>query len=224
MESGLSVRFGSMKRSIQSIRWDHPNMRGWVLFVLICILSSVSAEQGGINQQTDFSGTSILALDYPNEVNVTKIDGGEMEIQVQIDPAKNISNVSWVTQICINSGVCYPPVYNLLMEYNESWGGSIEVQNQASYVNWRFDLTHENDTQVVRIPEMGFGWKVWSTCWFDGENWGGDDFKAMGDGCLSPNQDNSSTDVSSSNSALSFPSPVLVLVALSVAALSYRRN
>ena len=102
MESGLSVRFGSMKRSIQSIRWDHPNMRGWVLFVLICILSSVSAEQGGINQQTDFSGTSILALDYPNEVNVTKIDGGEMEIQVQIDPAKNISNVSWVTQICIN--------------------------------------------------------------------------------------------------------------------------
>ena len=51
-------------------------MRGLVLFVLVCIVSPVSAEQGGINQQTDLSGTSIVALDYPNEVNVTKIDGG----------------------------------------------------------------------------------------------------------------------------------------------------
>lgn len=218
------MNFRSMKRSIQSIEWTQPDMRGLVLFVLVCIVSPVSAEQGGINQQTDLSGTSIVALDYPDEVNVTRIDGGEMGIQVQIDPSKNVSNVSWVTQICINSGVCYPPVYNLLTEYNESWSGSIEVQNQASYVNWRFDLSHENDTGVVRVPEMGFGWKVWSTCWFDGDNWGGEDFQAIGEGCLSPDLGNSSADASLTNNPLSFPNPVLVLAALSVAALSYRRN
>lgn len=54
-------------------------MRGLVLFVLVCIVSPVSAEQGGINQQTDLSGTSIVALDYPDEVNVTRIDGGKWE-------------------------------------------------------------------------------------------------------------------------------------------------
>ena len=84
------MNFRSMKRSIQSIEWTHPDMRGLVLFVLVCIVSPVSAEQGGINQQTDLSGTSIVALDYPDEVNVTRIDGGEMGIQVQIDPSKNV--------------------------------------------------------------------------------------------------------------------------------------
>ena len=110
------------------------------------------------------------------------------------------------------------------MEYNESWGGSIEEQNQASYVNWRFDLTHENDTQVVRIPEMGFGWKVWSTCWFDGDSWGGDDFPIEEgiDSCLTV-LDNGSE---SSNGLLSVPYGGVMLAILSIgtAALMTRRT
>ena len=29
-------------------------------------------------------------------------------------------------------------------------------------------------TNETRIPDNGWGWTVWSDCWFDGGEWGGD--------------------------------------------------
>jgi hypothetical protein len=45
-------------------------------------------------------------------------------------------------------------------------------------LNWRIDQVDNNDS-VTRVPETGFGWKIWSDCWYDGEEWGGNDTSCM---------------------------------------------
>ena len=199
-------------------------MRALVVLLLIFIFSSVSGEQGGTNEYADLSETAILSLEFPETVNVTLEDGGTMEMKVLVDSSWNVTSISWVTQICINSGVCHPPTYNYMTQGNDTWTGSIEVENQASYVNWRFDMTYDNESEVDRIPDMGFGWKIWSTCWFDGVDWGGVDFQTIGDECLSSKSDGSTSEGSDSADSLGFLSPIFVLIALSTAALAYRRN
>ena len=85
-------------------------------------------------------------------------------------------------------------------------------------------MTYDNESEVDRIPDMGFGWKIWSTCWFDGVDWGGVDFQTIGDECLSSKSGGSPSEGSDSADSLGFLSPIFVLVALSTAALAYRRH
>ena len=83
-------------------------MRALVVLLLIFIFSPVSGEQGGTNEYADLSETAILSLEFPETVNVTLEDGGTMEMKVLVDSSWNVTSISWVTQICINSGVCHP--------------------------------------------------------------------------------------------------------------------
>ena len=59
-------------------------------------------------------------------------------------------------------------------EDNITWTASVLVDEDATYLNWRVDLVDENET-IVKVPETGFGWKIWSDCWYDGKEWGGSD-------------------------------------------------
>ena len=68
---------------------------------------------------------------------------------------ENVSSVQWVTQVCVNSGVCYPPIYNEMTEQNGTWAGNLEIETDASYVNWRFDIQHANNSSAERIPSLG---------------------------------------------------------------------
>jgi len=150
------------------------NMR-WLMVssILLIFLSSVSGA-GGVNEQMSLEGTSIVSMDYDDYVHASKTF--EIEIVLDSQASENGTKVIWVTQICINSGVCYPP------ENNEEWIsedggkliGSIDVDDDASYVNWRVKMNW-SDGGEENFPESGFGWKVWSNCWFDGEKWGGMD-------------------------------------------------
>ncbi len=144
-----------------------------ILFILM-VLQSVTGSSGGINQNIDIQGTGIASLEYEDFV----IESNDFDITVILDneTAKNGTSVTIVTQICINSGVCYPPEDNDLIssEDRKFWNGSIEVNEDASYLNWRIKMIF-SDGNETNIPENGFGWKVWSTCWFDGVSWGGSD-------------------------------------------------
>ena len=96
-----------------------------------------------------------------------------MEMKVLVDSSWNVTSISWVTQICINSGVCHPPTYNYMIQGNDTWTGSIEVENQASYVNWRFDMTYDNESEVDRILTWAlagrFGQPAGSMAWTGAE-------------------------------------------------------
>jgi len=198
-------------------------MRGAPLLVVLLILPTVAGEDGGINSEADLTGTPIESLSYPDSFTALGDEGGFMSIELEIRMDENVSSVQWVTQVCVNSGVCYPPEYNDMNEQNGTWASGVEIEADASYVNWRFDIQHANNSTSERIPPLGWGWKIWSTCWFDGDSWGGVDFPAeIGmENCVSVLDDGSEP----SNGMLSVPygGALLAIMSLGTAALMPRR-
>ena len=161
-------------------------MQRLLAFTLVCLLATtVIASPGyesGENEEAKIEGTDVTGLEYPETSHSLEIF--PIIITLSEEAAANGTTVTWVTQICVNSGVCYAPeVIDLISEDDgETWVGEVMVNDTASYVNWRIDLKFpEGDTE--RVPEEGWGWKVWSDCWFDGEIWGGSDQE-----CIDTNQ------------------------------------
>ena len=146
-------------------------MRRLVALLLVSMLSlSVSAAgQSGVNDSTSLEGTGIAADMYDDMA----YGGKDYLMHIRLDEGSNVTSVVWITQICINSGVCFAPEYN---EMSSSDGifyqSQVDVDRTATYINWKFVLTHEDDS-TSDVPEEGFGWKVWSDCWWDNGTWGG---------------------------------------------------
>ena len=144
--------------------------------ILILSLSLVSAAgKGGINVSIDLENTGISSVSSNSTFNWIDTDQN-FTINVTLDDDSNYSNTSielW-TQICVNSGLCHPPnPQGMIREAMTGiWFGKVDSIEDQTYVNWYFNLVEgENET---RIPDNGWGWTVWSDCWFDGGEWGGD--------------------------------------------------
>ena len=154
-----------------------------VAIVMILAFNVTASEQGGFNEETPVEGTDITSIDYHHQASAGELFG--INVELTENAQNNTTNINWVTQICINSGICYPPETNPL-EYRENgmWNGSITPGDHVTYVNWRIDLIDSNEN-VTKVPENGFGWKVWSDCWYDGSDWGGNDSS-----CQEDNDDN----------------------------------
>ena len=138
-------------------------MRVAPLLVVLLILPTVAGEDGGVNSEADLTGTPIESLSYPSSFTALGEEGGLMSMELEIRTDKNVSSIEWVTQVCVNSGVCYPPVYNDMIDQNGTWVADVEIEADASYINWRFDIEHTNNSTSERIPTLGWGWKIWST-------------------------------------------------------------
>tara|TARA_B100000900_G_C20589030_1_gene720862 strand:+ start:722 stop:1273 length:552 start_codon:yes stop_codon:yes gene_type:complete len=148
-------------------------MHKMLALAMLAILSSnVVASEGGINEETNLNGSNIQSMEYSDVVYAEQ----EFSISVvMVEKNANLSHINWITQVCINSGVCYPPKVNQMNSSdNQTWTSSIIIDQDATYLNWRIDKVDINET-VVRVPEIGFGWKIWSDCWYDGNEWGGND-------------------------------------------------
>ena len=141
-----------------------------VLLVSLLALSVSGAGESGVNQSTSLEGTGIASLEYADMV----YENQEFTITVTLEEGHDITSIVWVTQVCINTGICWPPQTQELADSGDglTYTGSLTVDDYATYANWRFDLTHSDDSTET-VPESGFGWKVWSDCWYDNEAWGG---------------------------------------------------
>jgi hypothetical protein len=152
-----------------------------VLSVLVLLMVPVWAE-GGTNESTALDGTSLVSVETVDTAAANQ--DFSITVELDADAASNGTQVGWTTQICINSGVCYAPETTALSPDSDGrlWTGSIVMDDESSYVNWRIELKWP-DGNSSSVPETGFGWKVWSTCWYDvdSEQWGGD--AALDDGC-----------------------------------------
>ena len=73
--------------------------------VAMLALSVSGASQGGVNDSTSTEGTGIASLSYADMVR----ENTEFEISVMLDEGNNISKIEWITQVCINTGICWPP-------------------------------------------------------------------------------------------------------------------
>ena len=148
--------------------------RGLALVLCLLLLAPVvSAEVSGVNKNLDIEGTPIAAISTPSQSS----DGVEFEITVTLDEnaANNGTSVSWIWQVCLNSGVCHAPVPEDLASSDggESWVTKMTPANDHSYVNYRITLEYSNGNSST-YPETGWGGKVWSDCWVAGLESGGD--------------------------------------------------
>ena len=141
-----------------------------LLMVAMLALSVSGAGQGGVNDSTSTEGTGIASLSYADMVR----ENTEFQISVTLDEGNNISKIEWITQVCINTGICWPPQKTELIDSGDglTFTGSVLIDDYATYANWRFDITRSDDSTET-VPESGFGWKVWSDCWVDNGTLGG---------------------------------------------------
>ena len=161
-------------------------MRGLFAILLVGMLMlPVSASEGGVNESASLDGTGIKSLDYEHVLRASY--GGNYEISLDIEEGTNISEVNWVTQVCVNTGVCYPPEERKMIKSDTglSFGYSLETQPGYSYINWKFNLEADDGSESM-VPEVGFGWKVWSDCWFDNGTWGGSETSCKDDDDMVP--------------------------------------
>ena len=142
------------------------------LVIVLLLLQNVLGSEGGINENMSLEETGISSMEYQNIVIESEIYN--ISITLDDDTAENNTSMIWVTQICINSGVCYPPQNNdmITSDNGKLWESSLIIIDDASYLNWRIEMNW-GDGEKTNLPENGFGWKVWSNCWFDGKEWGG---------------------------------------------------
>ena len=148
--------------------------RGLALVLCALLLvPAVMASEGGVNKDLDIEGTSISAISTPSE----STDGVEFDITVTLDQdaANNGTSVSWTWQVCLNSGVCLAPVPEGLTSSDggTTWVTTMTPVEDHSYVNYRITLEYADGNSSI-YPEAGWGGKVWSDCWVDGEESGGD--------------------------------------------------
>ena len=78
-----------------------------LLSLLVLVPTLVVAAEGGVNEESSLMGTDIEGISH----EIITREGVPFDISVRLseEADKNGTTVNWVTQICINSGVCYPP-------------------------------------------------------------------------------------------------------------------
>ena len=105
--------------------------------ILIFASTVVSATGGGgENQVTDIQNSEI------REVTFTDVFYGNQnfEINVQLENESDTSSIQIWTQICVNSGLCYPPNPQDMVKDNSTGIWTIQVNpiEDQTYVNWYF--------------------------------------------------------------------------------------
>ncbi len=148
-----------------------------VLLVSILALSFSAAGESGVNESTVFDDTGIASSQYADVIH----ENGQFDMSLTLEEGTNITSMQWITQICINSGVCYPPETNDMgSEDGLTYSATVDVNDTATYINWKF-VMHSEDGSEASVPDTGFGWKVWSDCWWDNMTWGGSSTDCQGE-------------------------------------------
>ena len=167
-------------------------MRALVALAMIMIIVSATtvaaASKGGVNESfSDLSDTGIDSVDSPSVFSQKE----DFVIRVNLNESSDAVKVYVTTQICVNTGLCYPPEQiEMVTEDNITWTSTVSSMTDQTYVNWNLMLENASEEQK-KIPDTGFGWKVWSDCWNDGDGWGGEAYEG-GDSCVENNTEDTS--------------------------------
>lgn len=142
--------------------------------------SAVAAgAEGGedVNPEEDVP-FSVLERTTPSQ------DGVKWSLSVELAQAakENGTTLALTTQICLNSGVCDPPVTHDATVENGVYTMSLSPPEDHSYVNWRVKATYDDDS-TENFPDADW-YKTWSTCYYQEGGYGGK--HADGDGCDVP--------------------------------------
>ena len=151
------------------------------IYFLMIITPNITALEPGENEYIEMEGSPISSITHEE----TSFDGIEFEINIELiqNASQNGTVVEIWTQICINSGICYDPVWHCAKETtdsirctkeltkssdNSTWTVVVIPDNTHTYVNYKVALKYEDGDE-----EMFSSGKVWSDCWVYGEESGG---------------------------------------------------
>ena len=131
-------------------------MRRLRALLVVCLVTfTVSASQGGVNESISLEGTSIETLHYDEVLRTSNgtSDSTDYSVILLMDDDSNISNIRWITQVCINSGICYPPQETHMDRGDDGeFVGKLDTEPGYSYINWKFII--EMETVQSRIYQM----------------------------------------------------------------------
>ena len=153
----------------------------WTLMIVallaVCSASSAHGKDAGedTGPNTDETPFSSYTATSPS------VSGDTWSLTVVMDQAVKDNNTTFeiTTQICLNSGVCDPPVVQQVTVEDLTHTTSLTPPEDHSYVNWRVKAMYEDDTTEY-FPQ-GAWYTIWSSCYqSDGVYYGVD---ADGDSC-----------------------------------------
>ena len=162
-------------------------MRVATLLTALCLLFSVTL---GVQAGESESGEDV---NPGNDVPFTVVerttpsqDSAPWSLSVALsqDAVDNGTTLQITTQICLNSGVCDPPVKQEAVVSDDGSTYSMELKppSDHSYVNWRIKATYP-DESTENFPD-GDWYKTWSSCYYQEDGYGG--IHADGDTCNIP--------------------------------------
>ena len=162
-------------------------MRVATILTALCLLLSATIGvhagegEGGedVNPGDDVPFT-VLERTTPSQDNTP----WTLSVALEQEAVDNGTTLQITTQICLNSGVCDPPVNQDVDVSDDGSTYSMELKppSDHSYVNWRIKATYADDTNE-NYPS-GDWYKTWSSCYYEEDGYGG--VHADGDRCNLP--------------------------------------
>ena len=178
-----------------------------VMLTLILLSPITSgAVKGGedVNPDENDVPFTINSRDSPS------VDSQTWSLTITMDEEESQNNTTFeiTTQICLNDGVCDPPVLMDAEIDGAKYTVSVTPPSDHTYVNWRVKAVYENGNST-NFP-TGDWYKTWSSCWFDDGSFGGIDSDA--DGCINDNESTPGFGI------------LVSLSAIGIAAVSFRKK
>jgi hypothetical protein len=142
-------------------------MRTVLTLMLVALLAvcstSMAAKNAGEDNGPDVDETPVSSYTATSP----SVSGNTWSLTVVMDQAAKDNNTTFelTTQICLNSGVCDPPVVQQVTVEDLTHTTSLTPPQDHSYVNWRVKAMYEDDTTEY-FPQ-GAWYTVWSSCYQD---------------------------------------------------------
>jgi len=183
------VRYMKHERGSSTMTAKWLTLAVFVLMACAPLASAASGEAGtDVNPDEAEVPFSIVERTTPSQ------DGEAWELTVTLDDDAHANGtvLTVTTQICLNNGVCDPPVNQeaTLSEDGQTYTVALTPPSDHTYVNWRVKATYDEDNSE-NFPQ-GDWYKTWSTCYYDDGSYGG--VHAEGDGCNVPGSGSGETE------------------------------
>jgi hypothetical protein len=179
---------------------------GVILTLILLSPLTSGAVKGGedVNPDENDVPFTINSRDSPS------VDSQTWSLTITMDEEESQNNTTFeiTTQICLNDGVCDPPVLMDAEIDGAKYTVSVTPPSDHTYVNWRVKAVYENGNST-NFP-TGDWYKTWSSCWFDDGSFGGIDSDA--DGCINDNESTPGFGI------------LVSLSAIGIAAVSFRKK
>ncbi|MCH1460814.1 MAG: hypothetical protein L7U25_00470 [Candidatus Poseidonia sp.] len=162
-------------------------MRTVVALALIALVAFSSTSYAAKNAGQD-NGPDVGETPFESyTVTTPSVSGETWTLVVVMDEAHTSNNTTFeiTSQICLNDGVCDPPVVQDVTVDGATHTTSLTPPNDHSYVNWRVKAMYEDDS--TEYFPYGSCYTIWSSCYYDDGSYYGPD--ADGDGCAGEEED-----------------------------------